>query len=164
MTRYRFHGRFISESDARRLLNLRGASQYVTLNKSKVRSEAARRGWETRREQQKYQERLARIRERVRLKQLEALRRSEAAQRGWETRRKRERIPPEIEEEAEELEEIPALAEYYPELYEEAEEVEEYPEFEGFEFNAADLYDWEEFALYDPWVSDLDDDTPYMEV
>jgi len=51
----------------------------VKSRSAKARSEAAKRGWETRRK-----------REAARQRELERRRRSEAAKRGWEARRKRE--------------------------------------------------------------------------
>ncbi len=75
---FRFHGQFVSESRYNQLSHLRGASRYLSeaptraeIRQTEARSEAARRGWETRRAGEE--------------------KRREAARRGWETRRERVR-------------------------------------------------------------------------
>jgi hypothetical protein len=180
---YRFHGRFISESRARQLSNLKSVSKYITKEPSprekraaqaaqELRSQAARKGWETR----------------LRAQEL----RSQAARKGWETRHQRER---QLERESRRaLREIavererapaprptlverhaPAVERIFPreeEIYSEEEDIpppgyfdtweEPEPEFEG-EFSGFDydLADYNEDYFEDYAIADIDDEDKY---
>lgn len=163
MARYRYRGRFISESRAQQLANLKGPSKYLQVELSRAeraerqrRSEAARRGWEVRRQREAARSEAARRgwetrrrREAAAEREAERARRSEAARRGWETRRAREaerRPPPPVYvEEYEPPPDVPMPEDYYPGME---------PYFEP------DLDDWWDSILADDF-DDEDYETRY---